>query len=400
MKKKIAILVNGLSDNGAARVAANLSVYLPDEEYLKTLIVSDVTENDYPYEGELIDLNIKGSENPIVKLFNSLKRIKKVKKIKSEKKFDTTISFLPNPNLINILSKKNDKIIISVRNYMSENLKEKKPYISYIYSNVYKYIYNRADLIVVVSKAIKQDLIQNFNVQEKKIKVIYNFYDIDKIRLLGNEEIDTEFKDIFNHPTIITAGRLSFQKGQWHLLRAFKSIKNELSEVKLIILGQGTLENELKKLALELGIEEDVHFLGFQNNPFKYVSKSDVYVFPSLYEGFPNALSEAMACGLPVISTDCQSGPREILEPSLKTSDSATSKMILGKYGILVPPMDGRNYSSKDSLTTEEKILAQSVIQILKDRDLLEYYKDQSNKRIIDFQKEQIISEWESIIKY
>src|SRR5699024_8973667 len=146
---------------------------------------------------------------------------------------------------------------------------------------------------------------------------IYNFYDIEKILELSKEPLTVQDAKIFENPTIVTVGRLAEQKGQWHLIRALNKVKKEIPDVKLIILGEGELEDYLKKLVNDYKLTENVHFLGFQKNPFKYITKSDMYVFPSLYEGFPNALAEGMVCGLPVISSDCESGPREILSPDL-----------------------------------------------------------------------------------
>lgn len=117
--------------------------------------------------------------------------------------------------------------------------------------------------------------------------------------------------------------------------------------MKLAILGRGELEDYLKQLACEMDLEKDVYFLGFQKNPFKFISKSKIYVFPSLYEGFPNALCEAMACGVTVISSDCKSGPREILAPETNI-DGETKIIEYAKYGMLLPVCDDNCYGAKE----------------------------------------------------
>src|SRR5699024_8610586 len=231
-----------------------------------------------------------------------------------QKEIDTTISFLPNPNLVNILSKRKEKVIISVRNFMSKSLSSSK---LFIYKKVIKHLYNKAHLIVAVSEAIKLDLIKNFGVNEDKIIVIHNFYDIKNIREDSIKKLSLKKQNIFKQPTIITSGRLSNQKGQWHLIRAFSKVKEKIPNAQLVILGKGDLKSKLIDITYKLKLENSIHLLGFQSNPFKYIAEADIFVLPSLYEGFPNALCEAMACGLPVISTDCQSGPREILEPCI-----------------------------------------------------------------------------------
>src|SRR5699024_9268769 len=224
--------------------------------------------------------------------FNFLKRIFLKSKIKKEKQIDVSISFQQNVRFGNIFTKKNNKVIVSVRTFL---LKEaKNPLYRFFYKKIIKYMYNKADLIISVSEAIKADLIENFGIRREKVEVVYNFYDIEKIDDLAREAINSNHISLFDHPVFITAGRLKKQKGHWHLIRAFKKVKEEITDAKLVILGKGDLEEYFKNLARELQIEEDVHFLGFESNPFKYFLRSDIYVFPSLYEGFPNALNEAM----------------------------------------------------------------------------------------------------------
>ncbi|MFW5891497.1 MAG: glycosyltransferase, partial [bacterium] len=339
-----------LAGGGAERVASNLSIHLDEEKYNKYVVVYYDEEVEYNYNGELLNLNTGKTNNFFVKLFNFFKKIYKLKKIKQKYNIDVTISLLPNPNLVNILSRHNDKVIVSVRNFISKSL-------TGIYGNIYKVlikiIYNKADLIVPVSKAIKKDLIKNYNLNRDKIKVIYNPYDIDEIEKKAIMQTEDEYKEVFKNPVIITMGRLTEQKGHWYLIRALKKIKESIKDIQLVILGEGPLRSKLETLVCNLNLEQSVHFLGFQNNPFKYINKSSVFVLPSLFEGFPNALSEAMACSVPVISTDCDSGPREIL---MDNTDYKQNKKEYGEYGILVPVFDGQKYDYQELLTLEEEI--------------------------------------------
>lgn len=394
MKKNIAILVPQLAGGGAERVASNLLLHLPDEKYNKFLIVFDDKKIDYPYKGKLINLDTAATTNPLGKIKNFIKRIYRLRKVKKIYNIDTTISLLSSSNIVNILSRQNDKVIVSVRNYIS---KSSEGFYGMLYRLLIKILYNKADLVIAVSNLVKNDLISSFRIKDDKIKVIYNPYDLEKIRKLASEEIEIEYQEIFKFPTIITVGRLTKQKGQWHLIRAFKKVKEVLPDVKLVILGQGELEDYLKKLTIKFELEKDVYFLGFQKNPFKYINRSTIYVFPSLYEGFPNALCEAMACGIPVISADCKSGPREILAPETDITRE-TKELEYGEYGILVPVCDGHMYDYNDSITREEQILSKSIVELLENQALLKQYSIKVLSRIKDFEQEIIIKLWEKEI--
>jgi len=394
MKKNVAILIHQLANGGAERVASNLSLYLSDDKYNKFIIINNDERLEYPYQGQLINLGTKVKSNIIGKFLNIIKRIHKLRKIKKNYKIDVTISLLSSANINNILSRRNDKVIVSVRNFIS---KELKGFYGKLNKLSIKCLYNKADEVVVVSKAIKEDLVKNFGLKENKIKVIYNPYDIVKINQLAEEEIAEDQIKIFNNPIIITAGRLSEQKGQWHLIRAFKKVKFEIPDAKLIILGQGELKDYLRQLASDLKLENDIYFLGFQKNPFKYIARSNIYVLPSLYEGFPNALCEAMACRVPVISSDCKSGPREILAPETDINIEAQD-IEYNKFGILVPVCDGIMYRYDEELTKEEELLSSSIINLLKNKEIQEKYAVEAFNRVKDFSKENIIKNWENII--
>ncbi|ETJ35922.1 Glycosyl transferase, group 1, partial [human gut metagenome] len=235
-------------------------------------------------------------------------------------------------------------------------------------------------------------LIDNFYIDKMKTTVIYNPVDIKYIDSLKNEEIEDKYKYIFDENTIITSGRLTYQKGQWYLIRALKKVKKELPNAKLVILGQGELEKNLKKLVAELNLEDSVFFLGFKSNPFKYIKNSKVFVLPSLFEGFGNVITETMECGTIVISTDCKSGPKEILNPS--NMEEKVNDMFIANYGILIPVFDGKVYNATEKLTKEEDILANTIIEVLKNMQLCLQLESKIFERVKDFEVNSIVKEW------
>ncbi|WAW14155.1 glycosyltransferase [Peptostreptococcus equinus] len=388
--KNIAIIITKLNGGGAERCASNLSIEL--SKYYNVFIMPFDNNNiTYPYEGELLDINILPANGSFAKLFNIAKRVRKISYYKKKYKIDCTISLLDGPNIVNVLSKSNDKTIISIRNYISKEPMSKMRRFFIEYCN------KHADYIIALSNMVKKDLIENYKAPVTNIDTIYNHCDA---HLLSNEaksainplEKNNKFK-------FVTMGRLSNQKGQWHLLRSFKKVANNCSDAELIILGEGELENELKALAKNLDIENKVKFLGFLKNPHNVVKSCQVFVFPSLYEGLGNVLLESLAMEMPIISSDCIAGPKEVLGPNLDLNEVIKNKK-LAQYGILVPVCDGEHFNSEDDLTHEENELADSMILMYNDEELRNKYINKSRIRILDFDKDKIISEWKEKIDF
>jgi len=398
-KKKVMFLIPTLERGGAERVVSYLTQRLP-EDMKKYVVLHDAKKVDYDHEGELIDLdlNLPREHHLLFEIFRGSWRLKKVKE---KHRFDTSVSFLSKSHHLNLfshaLSGSNEKTILSVRNFQS--VKFRDSLYGVVAKTIIKLFYNRADIIVTVSKGVKADLVKNFDIEEDKIEVIYNPCDLEKIRRLSKEEISqSEQKKIFHdHKVVMNVGYLGPQKGQWHLIRAFKEVKKEIPDAKLVLMGKGEFESYLKDLTEGLGLDDDVIFLGYKHNPFKYLSRSDVFALSSLFEGCPNVVLEAMGCGSPIVSTDCNSGPREILAPTTDFREEAEG-VEYAEYGLLTPTCDGRHYDAKDPLTTEEKILARSIVEMLDDEELKKRYREASMERVKDFDLPSIINRWRSLI--
>ncbi|MEK5107644.1 glycosyltransferase [Cytobacillus sp. FSL K6-0129] len=386
----IAIIVPSLKGGGAERVVALLSKELSNS-YNLYLIIFDEEDIKYSYGGSLINIGIKPNNNLLLKIINVLRRVIYIRRIKKELRIKATISFLNSANIVNILSKRADKVIISERSHLS---KGKDSLLTKINKFTTKIFYNKADQIVGISKGVAQDLIDNFGLNGEIVNYIYNPIETKKVREQSREPL---FGDYANYFTIVNVGRLSNAKGQWHLIRSLVHVKKIVKNIKLVILGQGELASYLKKLVEDLNLQENVEFIGFDNNPFKYISKSDLFVFSSIYEGFGNVIIEAMACGVPVISTDCKSGPREIIAP--KTGiELETNKIEYCEFGVLVPVCDGNYYNHSDPLTEEELILGESIIEMYKNKDLRKSYSIKGEQRAESFIIDKVIKEWKQLL--
>ncbi|MCP4970625.1 MAG: glycosyltransferase [Arcobacter sp.] len=380
MKNKIAILINSLDGGGAERVVTTLLNNLIEKYECHLILMENKISYELDKRINVISLDEKSNQSGIIKLLSLPILAYKLTTIIKKYNFSKITSFLYRANYVNILAKyiSNHNCIISERiapgsmyNDTSINSKISKLLI--------RNLYNKADLIIPVSKAIKTNLIENFDINIEQ-KVVYNPYDIDKINLLAEESIKYP---INKEKSIITVGSLGSRKNHQLLIKAFSKIDDK--EYKLYILGKGEEESSLRSLAKELGIEKKVVLLGFDNNPYKYLSKSNIFVLSSNSEGFPNVLAEAMVCGCSVISTDCLSGPREILAPSSDVNFQLKNKIEFAEYGILTP-------------IKNVDMLSKALDIMITDKKLNINYKEKVTVRANDFRIKKIIKQYEEII--
>lgn len=412
--KRLVFLVSHLGSGGAERVVANLSHGIKDyENYI--VIFEKVVKQEV--NGEIFVLNSPSSQNLIRKIINLPIRFFRLKGVKKRIKPFASISFLEPMNFYNTITKvEKEKIILSFRsNYTNTFLEDPflgkgltRKFLNLAYKAVLRILYNKADFLIAVSKDVASDLIENFGMDQRKIKVIYNPYPIEEIERLAMEDLGN-FEEVLKQDTIITAGRLTKPKGQWYLLRIFRELKEKNRDLKLVILGEGELKDYLVELSESLGLKTfvwdrdklsedfDVYFLGFQKNPFKFIARSKFFVFPSLWEGFGNVLVESMACGVPVVSSDCRSGPREILAPNTDFRYQ-TDKPEFAEYGVLMPVFEVKFKSAKEPLEEKEKIWVEVIDRLLRDEDLRKHYSEKAKQRADDFKIEKIIQEWMEVL--
>lgn len=395
--KKVGLLISTLNSGGAERVVSRLTKILA-KDYKIYLILFEDTYMNYEYEGELVNLDIKSSKSSIRQILLPFLRTIKMRKIKKKLKLDIVISFLESPNIVNILSKtKNCKTIVSVRNYskkeQKQNIKTK------ILGNSIKFLYNRADKIIAVSKLIKKSLIEEYKIKENKIEVIYNPYNLEEINELSGEKIEEDYeKFITSGKVFISVGRQMHQKGFWHLIKAFKIVNEKHIDAKLIIVGKDYQNGKLEKMIEKMNLKESILLTGYNSNPFKFIKKSYAYVLTSIFEGFPNALVEAMCCGIPVISSDCKSGPREILDESANINKK-TFDIEYSNYGILVPEMNENENWDVTIFENSEKKLAEAMIEILENKEIYLNYKKQAIIRSKKFSNEKCKEKYVNIIE-
>ncbi|MFN3599565.1 MAG: glycosyltransferase [Aquificaceae bacterium] len=396
-QRGIYFLINSLAGGGAERVVVNLSKHLPVKKIL--LLEKDVSyETNSPLE---FISNHNKEKSALLKTLFIPFYAKRLAKVINED--DLVVSFLGRANFVNVLSKafKPHKGVISVRT-TEDGFRGLKS----INKQLMKFFYPRADFVIAVSFGVAKYLEEKYKVSKDKLAVIYNPVDVEKIQALVKEPLEIDLS-----PYVITVGRLTEAKGQWYLLRVFKEIKKVFPEIRLLIFGEGELKNYLVNFSESLGLKTylydrdrlekgyDVYFMGFSKNPFNYISKAKAFLLTSLWEGFPNVLIEALACGVCVISSDCRSGPREILAPDTDFNFQ-TKEPEIAKYGILMPVFEIKYIGAKEPITEKEKMWVEIVEKVLVDEKLRKDYAEKGKERAKDFSLEKILQKWKEVLGY
>lgn len=354
IQKRILILIPTLTGGGAERVASLLSLAFKRRGYeiIFVLLEDRVT---YPHAGRVIVLDLPGTDKPLLKLWRHLCRWWEIRKLIKQYRPCTVLSFMEGLNILNVIT--SQRPVISHRGYQS--LTENK---SLWTRMVIRFFYNRAACIIAVSHGIRESLIKNFRIHSDLIKVIHNPVDIEAIQSGKQKPLPEEWHDFFRNRVITNIGSLIELKGQEYIINAFADIHRRFPNTRLLILGEGDLRPQLEGIVWKLGLEDVVAMPGFVENPYCFLAHSELFVLSSLFEGFPNVLIEALGCGIPVVATDCHSGPREILATGTYPAETATDVEHV-ELGYLVPV-----FNRKSNRWVDHKLLAKAISLALKDQ--------------------------------
>lgn len=395
---KILFLISTLANGGAERAMSNITTHLPDG-IEADILVNSVSKQDYPTKANVINLGMK----PVVvkgigyQLIATCKRIKTLCQLKKMNHYDACISFMDSANICNILSgNRYCKTIVSVRVSIST---DQSFIYRYIVSPMVRIFYNRADYVAACSEGIHKELIEKYKIKSEKLVTITNGYDADEIHKKMQEESEISYRlNLRNSFAYVTAGRFSEQKAQWHLIRAFSKVAKECDNAVLLIMGQGKEESYLKELIKEAGLESRVLLIPYQKNPFSIFKECNVFVMPSMFEGYCNALCEALICGLPCVATDFQSSAREILAPDTDFTFQLEQGIEYASYGILTPVCSGIHYRGTEPLEKQEEELAEAMMKLYQEDSLLMHYKKQALERSKSLNIHTKVEEWIKLV--
>lgn len=318
---KIAFFLSDLDGGGAERVILNLANGFAQQGEFVDLVLA---RKEGLYLGQ-IDPGVNTIDLKAKSLFRSIPSL--VKYLQNQRP-QAMISALEDTNIValmaKILARKKISVFVTVHNNLSQEIRHAQQWKRKIVPYFLRWIYPFAYRVVCVSQGVAQDLVK-FGIQPRQIRVIYNPIVTPELIIKLQENLEHPWFLLGQPPVILGVGRLNPQKDFPTLIRAFALVRR-VQPARLLILGEGETRSELISLIKELNLDTDVQLEGFVENPFAYMKKAQVLVLSSAWEGFGNVLVEAMAAGIAVVSTDCPSGPEEILDK--------------GKYGSLVAIAD------------------------------------------------------------
>ena len=331
---RIAIFLLYLGGGGAERVMLNLGCGLAEQGFEVDLVLGNAWGphlKKVPPEIRIVDLQVSQTIGSLAALSRYLRQEKPL----------ALISAMHYGNEIALWAKRSagvsTKIIITEHNTLSQSLRNKAKFKNRIIPFFVRSFYRWADEIVAVSKGVAKDLAGISGLPLERIQVIYNPVVTPNLLEKAKEPVKHSWFEKREFPVILGVGKLEAQKDFSTLIRAF-AIVRQTNVCRLVILGWGPDRPKLEALIQDLGLEKDVALLGYVDNPYCYMARASVFALSSAWEGLPTVIIEALALKVPVISTDCQSGPAEILEN--------------GKYGSLTPVGDC-------------DALAQQILQVL-----------------------------------
>ncbi|MCD8503275.1 MAG: glycosyltransferase [Bacillaceae bacterium] len=363
-KQRVLFFIYQMGGGGAARTLLNIINNLDRDKFMPLLVTLNFNgtyETELKEDVQFIKLETKRLSRAIIPLAKIIK----------EESVDLVFSTIPRVNTIAILATKlarnGAKSVIREADNLGGNFKTN------LQLRGFGLVYKLADQIVSLSEGVKDNLVKRYKVKRDDIKVIYNPVDLAQINeKITTGKIDEHHQSLYQttDKIIITAGRLVPQKDQQTLLQAFAKVNREVSS-RLLILGEGPLKDQLASLAKELKVEGRVHFLGFQSNPYIYFEKADLFILSSLHEGFSHVIAEALATGTPVVSTNCKSGPEEVLN--------------YGEYGLLC------NVGDADQM-------AEKIVKVLKlDTDERNKVISKGLERAKHFDARKIVLQYEQV---
>lgn len=314
MAPRIALFLPNLAGGGAERMFLHLSRGFVEQGYDTDLVLSRM---EGPYLEEVPD-SVRVVELDAGKMpgYGALGSVRPLREYLNKTCPSALLSAMARVNVVAILAahlaRTSPRVVVSERNHLSSYVAQTDEFGIRSLPWLVRLAYPHADEIIPISEGVADDLTTTANLDRDRMSVIYNPVVTPEITAKASKPIDHEWFRDPNLEVVLGVGSLSTQKDFPTLVRAVARVREEL-DTKLVVLGEGNQRETVRKAAESAEITDHVHLPGFKPNPYAYMAQADLFALSSRWEGFGNVLVEAMACGTPVVSTDCPSGPAEIL---------------------------------------------------------------------------------------
>ena len=386
-KKKVMLITPMLHQGGFERICV-LTARLLQESYDVVVVVFSMEDIAFDVSGiEVIDLNLKSRKGKIGKIINLFRRGIRLSILQKRLNTDISYSFGMTANIANSLSFGAKKKITACHSF--EEIKDK---------HYMRLISRCSDQVLCCAKKMADMVQETYGFTN--VTPLWNPCDIEQILAQSNLEPDQDIAFFEGQDRVLVSmGREDDVKGFWHLMKVFRRVNEKNRNTRLAIVGDGDC-GDYQKMVRDLDLEGKVLFTGLKKNPFPYLKRSDIYVLTSLSEGLPNALVEALALSLPIVSANCLSGPAEILHKNFKEVESKPG-VIRGDFGILTPVLSPKKNCSVSweegvenpeiKLEKAEEQMAEEILSLLEDKELYESYRKNSFQRAKDFSIEKYL---------
>ena len=357
---ELVIFIPSLRGGGLEKSILKLAVELNRQNVDLDFVVANTIDSVYSVPDDLPFVNLNASRI----IFTLYPLIRYLKKTRPRVLFSAGTPLNSIAIAARFITGYPKRLVVGERNHLSSIVRHSSRLRDKLRPYFVRFLYPFSDLVLAVSKSVADDVSEVGGLDTGKVWVTHNIFDIDQIIAEASYPTNVDWIDNKKIPVLVCVGRMVPQKGYSSLLKAFSLVRKH-KECRLIILGDGEERKILEKLAGELLVSSDVYMPGFVQNPYSYIAKANLLVHPSLWEGLPGVLIEALACGTPIVSTDSSGGASEILEN--------------GKYGTLVPPGSIADLADAilyqlDKETESEKLIERARF-FSAERILLQYMK-------------------------
>ena len=407
-KPALLLLIPNLGLGGAQRVFIDHARLLAGLYKVTECVFNLDQADDYHTNNELCELAVPGGGGPLAKIQHFVLRCFRLRQLKKMRGIAVAISHLEGADYVNVLSGIGERRVLCIHGSKLHD-RNIRGVSGWFRQRVFiPLLYRQATRIVTVSAGIQAELVNNLGLPASKVQVINNFFDDESIRRQAAASLPAQYAEVMaKYPVIATAGRFAPEKNLLALLDIFAQVRQIIPQCKLLLVGHGeqyqALLERCQTLELPIYLPEQsveaahaaaVLFAGYQSNPHAFIARATVFVLPSLNEGFPMALGEAMICGVPVVTTDCPTGPREILAPNTQNPQKPLRKAEKADFGMLMPIP-----SKSATLTADQVVWTETLVQLIGNVVEREYLGQLAIQRMQDFTRKKIFCQWVALLE-